>query len=206
MPPAGRHARAPVRGSRADWAAPYRAGRLPRGCGARGAGPGGAESQAALRSHPAERRRGARTGPPRRLAAPPPRSARRGARGARTRGPASRPLPTPGARDKRRAAGAGARALQPASATGGPGSPAAHPTPAPGTAEPRAVPAAEPRARGHHATAAASKVAKVERLPPTGSRREGASARGPSRASDAQTFRAHGRRRPLPSRCGFPAL
>lgn len=70
------------------------------------------------------------------LHTPLSRSARRGARGARTRGPASRPLPTPGARDKRRAAGAGARALQPASATGGPASPAAHPTPLPARSSP----------------------------------------------------------------------
>lgn len=60
--------------------------------------------------------------------------------------------------------------------------------------------------RGHCSTAAASKVAKVERLPPTGSRREGASARGSKRPGDARSFRAHVRRRPLPSRGGFPAL
>lgn len=138
----GCHLRAATRGLRG--AAPRQTGRLPTGLGGspavagRGArGLGVAESQAALRSHPAERRRGARTGPPLRLAAPPlSRSARRGARGARTRGPASRPLPTPGARDKRRAAGAGARALQPASATGGPASPAAHPTPLPARSSP----------------------------------------------------------------------
>jgi hypothetical protein len=170
VPPAGHRPRAPARGTPAPWAAPYRAGRLPRGRGARGAGPGGAESQASLRSHPAERRRGARTGPPLRLAAPPlPCSARRGARGARTRGPASRPLPTPGARDKRRAAGAGARALQPASATGGPASPAAHP--APGAAElrrylqpseragePAPLPRNSPKLRGCRPPGAGGKV------------------------------------------------
>lgn len=72
VPPAGHRPRAPARRTPAPWVAPYRAGRLPRGRGARDAGPGGAESQASLRSHPAKRRRGARTGPPLRLAAPPP--------------------------------------------------------------------------------------------------------------------------------------
>lgn len=138
MPPAGRHARAPVRGSPADWAAPYRAGRLPRGCGARGAGPGGGRVAGRAAVPPG---REAARGPHGAASAigctpPPSRSARRGARGARTRGPASRPLPTPGARDKRRAAGAGGRALQPASATGGPASPAAHPTPLPARSSP----------------------------------------------------------------------
>lgn len=61
-----------------------------------------------------------------------------------------------------------------------------------------------PQSRG--CRAAASKLAKVERLPPTGSRREGASARGADRLTDARTLRAHRRRRPPPSRGGFPAL
>lgn len=166
-------ARAPARGTPAPWAAPYRAGRLPAGEG-RGARGLGVQSRRP-RCGPTRPRGGAEPARGRLCDwLRPPCSARRGARGARTRGPASRPLPTPGARDKRRAAGAGARALQPASATGGPASPAAHP--APGAAElqrylqpseragePAPPPRNSPKLRGCRPPGAAGKVRASER-------------------------------------------